>query len=35
MLLDAFTGHKANVHPAGHLLEAVDSCTPVWRALAI
>ena len=30
MLLDAFIGHKANVHPAGHLLEAVIPA-PVWR----
>jgi hypothetical protein len=25
MLLDSFIGHKANVHPAGHLLEAVPA----------
>jgi hypothetical protein len=30
MLLDAVIGHKANVHPAGHLLGAVIPA-PVWR----
>jgi hypothetical protein len=30
MLLDAVIGHEVNVHPAGHLLEAVIP-SPVWR----
>jgi hypothetical protein len=30
MLLDAFIGHEANVHPARHLLGAVIPA-PVWR----